>query len=71
MTRAADLAELGSAYAGVNPLAFRNKLVNGDMRISQRAAAQMAQSLPSGTAKFAADRWMAAVATGTASCSWS
>lgn len=33
MTRAADLAELGSAYAGAYPIPFRNRLLNGNFDI--------------------------------------
>jgi hypothetical protein len=37
-TNARELAELATAYAGGNGLSFRNRIINGDMRIDQRNA---------------------------------
>jgi hypothetical protein len=54
MTRAADLAELGSAYAGVNSLSFRNKLINGNFDVWQRGTTFNAIANNS----YTADRWL-------------
>jgi hypothetical protein len=37
-TNARELAELATAYVGGNGLLFRNRIINGDMRIDQRNA---------------------------------
>lgn len=61
MTRAADLAELGSAYAGAVPFSLRNKIINGDFRFWQRGTSI---AVGSGLAAYAADRWRCANSTG-------
>jgi hypothetical protein len=61
-TNARELAELATAYAGGNGLSFRNRIINGDMRIDQRnngAAVTANQDFP-------VDRWQK---IGTASSS--
>lgn len=52
MGRARELAELATAYDAVNSLGFRNRIINGDMRIFQRGAAATADS------QYSIDRWM-------------
>lgn len=54
MTRAADLAELGSAYAGVNPFSLRNRLINGNFDIWQRGTAFTSVANDA----YTSDRWM-------------
>ena len=36
MSRARELSELASAYDSGGSLGFRNRIINGDMRIDQR-----------------------------------
>ena len=60
MGAARELAELATAYNTGNELSFRNKLINGDMRIYQRAAS----ATPAGGEVLAVDRW-AGNSTGT------
>jgi hypothetical protein len=43
-TNARELAELATAYAGGNGLSFRNRIINGDMRIAQRGTAAVTAS---------------------------
>jgi len=54
MTRAANLAEAaGSGFA------FRNRIINGDMRIDQRnAGAAVTLNTSSGTQQYIVDRWV-------------
>ena len=37
MSRARDLANLGSAYSGENSFYKRNLIINGEMKVSQRS----------------------------------
>ena len=39
MSRTRELAELATAYDSGTPLGFRNRIINGDMRIAQRGTA--------------------------------
>ena len=55
MTRAADLADLGSAYGGYNGFGFRNALINGGMQVSQRGSSF--SIAPTATAPITLDRW--------------
>ena len=55
MTRAADLADLGSAYGGYNGFGFRNALINGDMQVAQRGSSF--SIAPTATAPITLDRW--------------
>jgi hypothetical protein len=57
MTRARELAELASAY-DAGGLGFRNRIINGDMRIDQRNAGASAGTA-SGTFAYFLDRWVA------------
>lgn len=60
MTRSRELAELASAYDG-SSLGFRNRIINGDMRIDQRNAGAGVGA----NNNFPIDRWQArASATG-------
>ena len=54
MTRAADLADLGSAYGGYNGFGFRNALINGSMQIVQR---NYPFSIAPSTGPITIDRW--------------
>ena len=56
MTRSRELAELASVYDSGNSLGFRNRIINGDMRIDQRNAG--ASTIPSGNPSYqSCDRW--------------
>lgn len=57
MTRSRELAELASAYDGGGSLSFRNRIINGDMRIDQRNAGASVTTSTGGN--FIADRWKA------------
>ena len=54
MTRSRELAELASAYDGGGSLGFRNRIINGDMRIDQRNAGA---SVSASNGTFSVDRW--------------
>ena len=56
MTRAADLADLGSAYGGYNGFGFRNALINGGMQVAQRGSSFNSIITGSGTIATM-DRW--------------
>jgi hypothetical protein len=57
MTRSRELAELASAYDSGSALGFRNRIINGDMRIDQRnAGASVTQN---NTGPYTVDRWLA------------
>jgi hypothetical protein len=51
MTRSRELAELATAYDTGTPLGFRNRIINGDMRINQRNTAVTASA-------YTVDRWI-------------
>lgn len=55
MTRARELAELATSYDSGNGLGFRNRVINGDMRIDQRNNGASVNYSNNGT--FPADRW--------------
>jgi hypothetical protein len=55
-TNARELAELATAYAGGNGLSFRNRIINGDMRIDQRNNGA-AVAVPNNSVAFITDRW--------------
>lgn len=55
MTRSRELAELGSAYDSGSSLGFRNRIINGDMRIDQRNNG--ASVTLNNTASYTLDRW--------------
>jgi hypothetical protein len=52
-TNARELAELATAYAGGNGLSFRNRIINGDMRIAQRGTAAVTTN-----GAYTIDRWL-------------
>jgi len=54
MGRSRELAELGSAYDSGSSLGFRNRIINGDMRIDQRNAGA---SVTPANADFIVDRF--------------
>jgi hypothetical protein len=54
-TNARELAELATAYAGGNGLSFRNRIINGDMRIDQRNAGAAVTN--PGFGLYTLDRW--------------
>jgi hypothetical protein len=54
-TNARELAELATAYAGGNGLSFRNRIINGDMRIAQRGTSFT--GLTDGNSQYTVDRW--------------
>jgi hypothetical protein len=56
MTRSRELAELATAYDTGTPLGFRNRIINGDMRISQRLGAS--SLLCSNITDYTLDRWV-------------
>ncbi len=56
MTRSRELAELGSAYDSGNSLGFRNRIINGDMRIDQRNAGASVNPT-AGNNLYPVDRW--------------
>jgi len=51
-TNARELAELATAYAGGNGLSFRNRIINGDMRIAQRGTT----ATPTSSGYYTVDR---------------
>jgi hypothetical protein len=55
-TNARELAELATAYAGGNGLSFRNRIINGDMRIDQR---NNGASVTPTNGQYLVDRWSA------------
>jgi hypothetical protein len=57
-SNARELAELATAYASGNGLAFRNRLINADMRIDQRNAGA---SVTPTNGQYLVDRWLAAL----------
>jgi hypothetical protein len=59
MGRSRELAELGSAYDSGSSLGFRNRIINGDMRIDQRNAGA---SVTPTSATYTLDRWNSQVA---------
>lgn len=59
MTRSRELAELASAYDSGSSLGFRNRIINGDMRIDQRNAG--ASQTPTTDDTFNVDRWAAGI----------
>ena len=63
MTRSRELAELATAYDTGTPLGFRNRIINGDMRIDQRNAGASV-TMPS--AAYTLDRWRCDENTGGA-----
>jgi hypothetical protein len=62
MTRALDLAEVGSAYAAAIPFSFRNKIINGAMDIWQRGTSFTFTGTSWG---YTADRWLFGYASGS------
>lgn len=62
MTRSRELAELASAYDSGSSLGFRNRIINGDMRIDQRNAG--ASVTPIG-GQYVIDRWRSESSSGT------
>lgn len=54
MSRARELGELASAYDSGGALGFRNRIINGDQRVSQRGTS-FALTAPS--ANYTTDRW--------------
>jgi hypothetical protein len=54
MTRSRELAELATAYDTGTPLGFRNRIINGDMRIDQRNAGA---SVTLTASSYTLDRW--------------
>ena len=56
MTRSRELAELASAYDSGSSMGFRNRIINGDMRIDQRNAGT-ALTLPTASVRYVTDRW--------------
>lgn len=56
MGRSRELAELASAYDG-SSLGFRNRIINGDMRIDQRNAGASV-TVPAGGSAYVMDRWL-------------
>ncbi len=57
MTRSRELAELGSAYDSGSSLGFRNRIINGDMRIDQRNAGASV-TVSAGLSVYTVDRWL-------------
>lgn len=57
-SNARELSELATAYAAGNGLAFRNRLINADMRIDQRNAGA---SVTPTNGQYLVDRWLAAL----------
>ena len=55
MTRARELAELATSYDSGSSLGFRNRIINGDMRIDQRNNGAAVANLDG----YLVDRWMA------------
>jgi hypothetical protein len=56
MTRSRELAELATAYDTGTPLGFRNRIINGDMRIDQRNNG--ASVTVNDNAPYTLDRWV-------------
>ena len=57
MSRTRELAELATAYDSGRSLGFRNRIINGDMRIDQRNnGASVTTSVPEGFT-YTLDRW--------------
>lgn len=54
MTRSRELAELASAYDSGGALGFRNRIINGDMRIDQR---NNGASIAPASSTYSLDRW--------------
>ena len=54
MTRSRELAELASAYDSGSSLGFRNRIINGDMRVNQRGFSS-SSGIANGT--YTVDRW--------------
>ena len=67
MTRSRELAELASAYDGGGSLSFRNRIINGDMRIDQRNAG--ASVTPSSASYYTVDRFIG-VGTQASKLTW-
>jgi hypothetical protein len=57
MTRSRELAELATAYDTGTPLGFRNRIINGDMRIDQRNAGAAVTITATGASQYYVDRW--------------
>jgi hypothetical protein len=58
MPRARELAELATSYDSGGLLGFRNRIINGDMRIDQRRNGASV-TVNSGTPVYTLDRWRA------------
>jgi hypothetical protein len=56
MPRSRELAELATSYDSGGSLGFRNRIINGDMRIDQRNAGA---SVTPTTSSYTLDRWFA------------
>ena len=63
MTRSRELAELGSAYDSGSSLGFRNRIINGDMRIDQRNAGAAVTANNANATVYPVDRWAARAVT--------
>lgn len=59
MTRSRELAEFATSYDTGKPLGFRNRIINGDMRIDQRnnGAAVTSAGLTAAGQSYFIDRW--------------
>lgn len=66
MTRSRELSEFATAYDTGTPLGFRNRIINGDMRIDQRNAGAAVTVTNAATVFFGADRFFANRANGYA-----
>jgi hypothetical protein len=55
MTRSRELAEFATAYDSASSLGFRNRIINGDMRIDQRNAGASVNVIG---ALYTLDRWV-------------
>lgn len=61
MPRARELAELATSYDSGGLLGFRNRIINGDMRIDQRNNGA-AQTITAGVNTYTVDRWFCVAA---------
>jgi hypothetical protein len=63
---AGDLVTGGTVSAG-NPLMYRNRIINGDMRIAQRGTSNVVPSIAAEVVPYSTDRWCvdASITTGT------
>jgi hypothetical protein len=66
MGRARELAELATAYDSGTGFSFRNRIINGDMRIDRRNAGAAVTVSGAASQNFSTDRWIIYVDGGSA-----